>query len=137
MKSYLDASVLLRLVLEQENGLTNWREIDEPCSSALLDVECFRTMHRLRSEERIDDETLGQRYEALHALLRPVTRIDLTYHVLERASQPFPLPLKTLDAIHLASALLWRDSGVDFAFATHDRALAIAARSMGFRVIGT
>jgi predicted nucleic acid-binding protein len=58
--------------------------------------------------------------------------------VLSRAGDPTPVPLGTLDAIHLASALAWRDrlSPID-AFATHDEALGLAARTYGLAVIGT
>ncbi len=50
---------------------------------------------------------------------------------------PLPTPLGTLDAIHLATALLWRETrDPDLLVATHDRALALAARGSGFRVIG-
>jgi hypothetical protein len=58
--------------------------------------------------------------------------------VLERASQPLPTSLGTLDAIHLATALLWRDRlPEELVMATHDRALATAARACGFLVLGS
>jgi hypothetical protein len=41
----------------------------------------------------------------------------------------------TLDAIHLSSALLAREDVPDLRFATHDRGLEIAARSLGFDVL--
>ena len=64
--------------------------------------------------------------------------VEPTWPVLRRAGQPFPTPLGTLDAVHLATALLWRDTrGEDLALATHDRALALAARASGLTVIGT
>jgi hypothetical protein len=48
-----------------------------------------------------------------------------------------PAPLGTLDAIHLATADLWRESNPgDLLVATHDRALALAARASGFKVAG-
>jgi hypothetical protein len=48
-----------------------------------------------------------------------------------------PTVLGTLDAIHLATALLWRENtGSDLVMATHDGSLALAARAAGFRVIG-
>ena len=56
--------------------------------------------------------------------------------VLERASEPFPTALGSLDAIHLASALLVRDDLDGLVFATHDDALGMAARATGFRVHG-
>ena len=64
--------------------------------------------------------------------------IDLTRPVLTRASQPFSTALGTLDAIHLATALVWREGKQeDLVMATHDTALAVAARASGFRVVGT
>lgn len=42
----------------------------------------------------------------------------------------------TLDAIHLATALLLREELAELDFATHDARLALAARSMGFAVVG-
>ena len=48
-----------------------------------------------------------------------------------------PMPLGTLDAIHLATALIWRDRmGLLPAMVTHDTSLASAARAFGFDVIG-
>jgi hypothetical protein len=57
--------------------------------------------------------------------------------VLDRAAQPMPTELGTLDAIHLASALLWKDTtGIDLVMATHDRALGLAAQAHGLKVLG-
>ena len=70
-------------------------------------------------------------------LLEAVEVVELTMPVLTRASQPLPTA-RTLDAIHLATALLWKDrSGADLVMATHDDALAMAARASGLRVLGT
>ena len=58
--------------------------------------------------------------------------------VLGRAGEPLPTPLGTLDAIHLATALVWRDrTGDPLVIATHDVALGLAARAFGFDVLGT
>ncbi len=52
-----------------------------------------------------------------------------------RAAEPLPTTLGTLDALHLASALLVRASDLELAFATHDLELAIAAGAMGFEIL--
>jgi hypothetical protein len=58
--------------------------------------------------------------------------------VLGRAGEPVPMPLGTLDVVHLATALIWCDRiGPLSAVATHDSALASAARAFGFDVLGT
>ena len=57
--------------------------------------------------------------------------------VLEFAGRALPVSLRTLDAIHLASAVLWRDAeDPDLVMATHDRSLGSAARAFGLEVIG-
>lgn len=63
--------------------------------------------------------------------------VEITYPVLSCAAQPLPTTLGTLDAIHLATALLWKEqAGKDLSMATHDVALAVAAKASGLRVIG-
>ena len=62
--------------------------------------------------------------------------VPLAPEVLERAGDPFPTSIGTLDAIHLASALAIRDEVPDLVFATHDAELALAASAMGFDVRG-
>lgn len=57
--------------------------------------------------------------------------------MLSRAALPLPTTLGTLDAIHLATAALWREhQSAEIAMATHDEALATAARASGLSVIG-
>ena len=58
--------------------------------------------------------------------------------MLDRAALPLPVTLGTLDAIHLATAMLWREaSAEELVLATHDRSLALAARACGLRTMGT
>src|SRR5437763_1371616 len=67
-----------------------------------------------------------------------MTLLDVTPEILRRAAHPFPEPVGTLDAIHLTTAVRYRDTHrLAPSFATHDRELAIAARALGFAVIGT
>ena len=55
----------------------------------------------------------------------------------EAAAQPFPTELGVLDAIHLATATVWREqAGTELVMATHDVALATAARASGLPVVG-
>ena len=69
--------------------------------------------------------------------LEAVDLVLLQRSVLSRASEPFPTPLGTLDALHLATALLWREqSGKDLVMATHDEGLALAARAFGLETLG-
>lgn len=67
-----------------------------------------------------------------------VARFDIVpidHAVLTRAADPFPTTLGSLDAVHLASAVIAREQVPDLQLATHDAELAIAARAVGFEVL--
>jgi|SRR5262245_27173524 len=138
MIAYVDSSVVLRLVLSQPKALREWRSIDTAVASALVEVECVRTLDRLRLRADVSEEDLAIRREAVFELLRRFDIVEIGRPILARAGLPLPTALGTLDAIHLATAALWRESqGAEIAMATHDAALATAARASGFRVIGS
>jgi predicted nucleic acid-binding protein len=135
--AYLDASVVLRLVLGEEHRLREWAQVKAAVASALTEVECLRTLDRLARMGRLSPDELAERRGAVYQLLAAVDLIDVSRIVLRRASEPFPTPLGTLDAIHLSTALLWRESAGDpLTMTTHDRELATAARAAGFAVAG-
>ena len=137
MIAYLDSSVLLRVVLRQRDVLPDWQRVERGVASALVEVECLRTLDRLRLAAGLTDREISRRREAVFRILEAVEIVELTRPVLSRAAQPMPTALGTLDAIHLATALLWRESrGDELVFATHDVALGLAARASGVPVIG-
>ena len=106
-------------------------------ANSLSEVECLRTLDRLRLKEDLTVETVAALRESVFALLDEAAVVEMTHPVLGRASLPLPVPLRTLDAIHLATALVWRDrSEQDLVVATHDQQLAAAARTYGFAVLG-
>lgn len=138
MIAYVDSSVVLRLVLRQAGPLPQWRDITRGVASAILEVECLRTLDRLHRRGDLSDKALGVRRDTVYQLIDAFEVVDLSAAVLRRASMPFPTPLGTLDAIHLATALLWRDEREsELVMATHDAALAEAARACGMSAIGS
>lgn len=137
MIAYLDASVLLRMTLGQAGRLREWKRIDEAIASSLVEVECVRTLDRLRLLGELDDTLVAERRSTVFRLLESTYQVEPTRAVLSRASRPLPTTLGTLDAIHLATALLWQEErDEDLVMATHDRALGLASQSVGLRVIG-
>jgi predicted nucleic acid-binding protein len=137
MIAYVDASVLLRVVLRQPNALPEWAQINRGVSSALIATESLRTLDQLRLRAQLPDSELALRRQALLALVGSLELVEIDASVLDRAAQPMPTELGTLDAIHLATALLWRESsGEELAMTTHDRALGLGARAHGMRVLG-
>lgn len=136
LKLYVDASVLLRIVLAEPGPLRELRRATRWISSELVRVECLRTIDRARFQLGIPDDAVAPRRAEVLQYLDAFDLIGLERAVLGRAAEPFPSALGTLDAIHLATALLARDQVPDLVLATHDRELAVAARSVGFRVVG-
>lgn len=137
MIAYLDASVVLRLILGEPKRLAEWKRVETAVASALTEVECLRTLDRLSRLGALSSDELAERRTAVYRLLEAVEVVDVGRAVLRRASEPFPTPLGTLDAIHLSTALSWRDARESaLTLATHDKGLATAARAMGLRVMG-
>jgi len=136
--AYVDSSVLLRLALGQSNALPEWRRIDRGVSSALISPESLRTRDRVRIRASLSDIAVARQRATILNLIDSLELIEVDSTVLDRAAQPMPTELGTLDAIHLASALLWKDAtSIDPVMATHDGALGLAAQAHGLKVIGT
>jgi len=137
MTAYVDASVLLRVAFRQPNALPEWHKIDRGIASTLVPTESLRTLDRLRLRTKLANEEVAKRRATILALIASLEQVELDMVVLDRAAQPMPTELGTLDAVHLATALLWREvSRTDLVMATHDVALALGARAHGFTVIG-
>ncbi len=137
MIAYLDTSALLRLVLREPGALDELRSCEGLVSSELLAVESLRTIDRLRLQGALSTEDAASRRAVVVEWLEAVDLVLLQRPILARASEPFPTPLGTLDALHLATALVWRDRmRQSLTMATHDRDLGLAARSFGIDVLG-
>ena len=138
MIAYIDTSALLRMVLREPGALDDLRTYEVLVSSELIAVESARTIDRLRIQGSLTSEEAAERLRAVTQWLEAIELVLLRPPVLSRASEPMPMPLGTLDAIHLATALLWRDRmGPLPEMATHDTTLGAAARAFGFEVRGT
>ena len=138
MITYLDSSVLLRVALGQANALTEWARVERGISSALIMAESLRTFDRARLRANLSDSEVAGFRSTILAIIDSLELVEIDSVVLDRAAQPMPTELGTLDAIHLASALLWKDAtGIEPVMATHDAALGLAAQAHGLKVLGT
>lgn len=137
MIAYIDTSALLRLVLREPGALEGLLSFDGLVSSELIAVESWRTIDRLRLQGALTVEEAAARLRVIADWLEAIDLVLLRPPVLSRASEPLPTPLGTLDAIHLATALIWRERmGGLPTMATHDSALGLAASTFGFDVLG-
>ena len=86
------------------------------------------TRHGLESTQRGLANTHA---EPLRILLSRLSLLEMARPVLARALEPFPIPVRTLDALHLASVEFLRDQGQDVALASYDTRICDAAVRMG------
>ena len=137
MTLYVDASALLRLVLREPGPIVDLQQADTLVSSELLGVESLRTIDRLRVTGALTLDEASVRAASINEWLDAVNLVRLRPAVIARASLPLPWALGTLDALHLATALLWRERRDEpVRVATHDAAFGRAARAYGFQVSG-
>jgi len=136
MRTYVDSSVVLRHILSGDQALKLLSISDEVGSSDLLIIECQRVLQRERMAAHLDDQQYSLCVGLLNTILERLYLIDMGPAVKRRAAGPFPTVIGTLDAIHLASAILWGEveSGSEIRILTHDKQLALCAHSLGIRV---
>src|SRR5580658_5736899 len=128
MIGYVDSSVLLRLLLNQPKPLPEFSKLKRPIASKVLKTECLRTLDRFRRSALLTEDEHLTALNELYDCLDSVEWIEVSDRVLDKAGSYFPLSLGTLDAIHLSSALIWREgTGNDCVFLTHDTVLQKAA----------
>lgn len=128
LPAYVETSALLKLLLPELEGDELSLELDrwpDWVTSELTTVECRRALVRERANASV-------RARADHVLARCVlVRIDAL--VLRLAERIGPRELRSLDAIHLATALSFGD--YPEAFITYDDRLAAAARTVKLNVL--
>lgn len=134
--TYIDSSVVLRSLLKQNGQFQRWEEIYEAVSSELLIVECNRVIDRCRLQGQLDDREVAQTKEALQEFLEGLTLLSIEREVLKRASGSFSTVVGSLDAIHLSTALVWREkTQKEVTLLTHDQQLQAAAQAEGLKVL--
>ncbi|MGK5084926.1 hypothetical protein WDW37_16685 [Bdellovibrionota bacterium FG-1] len=137
MIAYVDSSIVLRHLLGQPNALAEFSKIERPLASKLLKVEGLRTLDRLRVRGLLTELEFVKATEEYRDSIEAVEWIEITDVILDRVGGNFAVALGTLDAVHLCSALLWKEqTKTDLLFLTHDELLGRAARSLGFHVLG-
>jgi len=123
--------------MRQPNRLVGLETSTQRLTSLLTQLECLQAIDKARLDEGLDQDEILARRLVLFQQLRRMSKIAVARSVLDRAGSSFPLPVKTLDAIHLATALQLRERRYrELVFATHDRQQGRAAAALGFEVIG-
>jgi hypothetical protein len=123
---YLDSSIVIAQLLAEDRRPPDALWSQPLSSSRLLEYEVWTRVHALGMSRRVG--------ETLRLLIAHLALLRLERPVLARALEPFPVRVRTLDALHLASADFLREQGQEVVIATYDARMAEAARALGFEL---
>ena len=120
---YLDSSVAMaRLLFERRApSLLFWEQ--KLVSSRLLEYEVWNRLYAYGADR--------SNQEAAQALLMGIALFEMERSVLARALKPWPVPIRTLDALHLATAEYLHRQGEAIELASYDNRLLTAAAALG------
>jgi predicted nucleic acid-binding protein len=123
---YLDTSVALAHLFAEDQSPPEklWQET--LISSRLLEYEVWTRVHGRNLTRSHSDDA--------RSLLNRIAFVELSPPVLTRALEPFPKPVRTLDALHLSSMDFLRRQGQAISLASYDTRLSAAARALRFPI---
>lgn len=139
MRIYAESSAVLAWLLG-ETGEGRVRQLlagaEEVLTSVLTLVETDRVLIRAQALEELEEGDVVDRRRVLARASRHWHLVQLHEEILDRARRPFPNePLRTLDALHLASALVARTAVPDLVVVSLDRRVRKTGLDLGFEVL--
>ncbi len=123
---YVDSSIALARLLFEPHAPPAWFWQQPLSSSRLLEYEVWNRVHAYGLTDSHADRA--------RALVTGIELIELSEPVLARALEPWPTPIRTLDALHLATANYLRQQGEPVELASYDTRLVSAARALGIPI---
>ena len=132
---YLETSALVHWLLGQSRAAEVRRAVDRAevvLTSMLTIVEVERVLIRAETQKAIRGGDGRRLRGLLNRAQASWMRMTVSAEVLARASRPFPVePVRTLDAIHLATALEFASSYPDLRVLSFDRRVEENAEALG------
>jgi len=137
MICYIDSSAVLRIIFNSDNAFRDYDCFEKIGSSELMVIECNRVIDRYRLENILSDAQIATAKEYLHNIIEGMYILDITHSIKARASDAFPTVVGTLDALHISTAVIWREeSGInDFSIVSHEKQMNVCAKALGFKII--
>jgi hypothetical protein len=117
---YIDSSVVLADLFTEERNPPASIWLQDLMSSRLLEYEVWNRIHVREPPNGLIART--------RLLLEHVEFIEMVPAALKRALEPFPISLRTLDALHISSLMYARQSDQTIALASYDKKMLAAAR---------
>jgi predicted nucleic acid-binding protein len=111
MVACVDSPVVLSHVLVGDVSIRHALEFPAIMSSELVEIECRSVLLRCRLQDELTDETLVEAGQRLDDVLGGIDLLELSPAIKRRAMESFPVSVKTLDALHLATALAIGSTG--------------------------
>jgi hypothetical protein len=139
MNLYAESSAILCWILGEQEGARVYPELagaGHIVTSDLTLLECERALIRLGITGKTGEVTLADRRLLLADVSSRWHILPMEDEVLQRARLSFPKePVRTMDAIHLASALIARSALQDLALLSVDHRVRLNGRRLGFKII--
>ncbi len=123
---YLDSSAVLAQLLAEDRSPPEALARSSLTSSRLLEYEVWNRIHAHGFTD--------SHRQATETFFRRLPLIDFSPAVLARALRPFPIAVRTLDGLHLATIEFLHASGEEVELASYDRRLVAAARALGIAI---
>ncbi len=124
---YIDTSVLLARMLSEDRQPPLWIWDETLVSSRLLEYEVWNRLH-----SRNLSKSHG---ELARRLIGRISLLELSPVALARALDPFPVSVRALDAIHLASLHFLSVRNQDVHLLSYDQRMLYGAKAMGLHVL--
>lgn len=138
MRLYAESSAVLAWLFGESEGEEVRRLLEgaeDVFTSVLTLVEADRTLIRAQVLERLSDGEVAARRRLLTRASRHWHLLHLHEEILDRARRPFPgEPIRTLDALHLASALAAHATVSEMAVLSLDSRIRSVSGDLGFQV---
>ncbi len=126
------------LLAENSSGTvrTLLSEADLVIASDLTLIECDRVLIRAITTKQISEGQVSDRRAMLARVSEHWTVFRIDSDIVARARQPFPHePIRTLDAIHLATAIVARNLVPEIQLLTLDKQVRICGAQLGFEIL--
>ena len=135
-RRYIESSALAAALLERDaDALKSVRTRGRKVTSALTIAEVARAILRARATARLTAEQERAAVQALRRFERRCYLVAVTDAVLARARRAFPVePVRTLDALHLATLELLGEPPPLVTVATRDGRVRDNAEALGYAV---
>ncbi|OFW28536.1 MAG: hypothetical protein A3H97_05290 [Acidobacteria bacterium RIFCSPLOWO2_02_FULL_65_29] len=135
MTLYAESSAVLAWLLDEPDGRAARERLAKAeivVASDLTLIECDRVLMRASALGELTEAEVANRRGHLTTVAAHWHVLRIGGEIVDRARQPFPgEPIRTLDAIHLASALVARSAAPGLELLSFDERIRTAGRKLG------